>query len=193
MALLKRRAIKMAMKTRHAAASNTSGSEIFPKLTNVAGLATMIFALRKPMNAMNRPMPAAVPCFEAIGNGVDDLLANVAQREQQEKHAREKDDAERGLPRHAAPENDGVSEVDVQRHSRRESDGIVRVNAHDELGDRGGNTRGEEHAVHGHVALSKDLRVDDHDVGHGHESGQAREQFTPHRRLVFFEMKNALK
>ena len=45
----------------------TCGSETLPKATNVAGWATMILALRKPMKAMNRPIPAAVPYFRQSG------------------------------------------------------------------------------------------------------------------------------
>src|ERR671924_835194 len=63
--------------------------------------------------------------LKAIGNGVDDLLTDVADCEQQKKYAREKDDAKGGLPRHAATEHDRVSEVRVERHTWRESDRVI--------------------------------------------------------------------
>ena len=66
-ALLNRGAMRMEISTRPVAASRTSGSEILPNPTYVAGLAMIIFALRKPINAINKPMPAAVPCLRQSG------------------------------------------------------------------------------------------------------------------------------
>jgi hypothetical protein len=62
-----RRATRIAISTSPAAASSTCGSEDLPSPTKVAGLATIILALRSPTKAMNRPMPAAVPCFRQSG------------------------------------------------------------------------------------------------------------------------------
>jgi len=61
--------------------------------------------------------------LEAIRYGVDDLLANVAQRKQD---SREKYYSERCLPWHAAAKNNGIGEVSVQRHSRSEGNQVIR-------------------------------------------------------------------
>ncbi len=74
------RDIRMAITISPSAASRTCGSEDFPSVTNVAVLATIIFAFRSPTNAMKKPMPAAVPCFRRIGNIVNNMLANIGQR-----------------------------------------------------------------------------------------------------------------
>jgi len=39
--------------------------------------------------------------------------------------------------------------------------------------------------------LRKNLRIHDHDVRHGHESRQTREQFAARGGLVFLQVKNA--
>src|SRR5438094_863598 len=79
--------------------------------------------------------------------------------EEKKEEAGKKDDAESGLPGHAAAENDGVGEVGVEGHTGRESDGIVGPQSHDERGDRGRNASGKENAVDGHARLREDARV----------------------------------
>ena len=161
--------------------------------TKVAGLATMIFALRKPMKAMKRPMPAAVPYLRQLGMPLTICSRMLVSVRMQKEQAGEKDDAEGGLPGDAAAEDDGVGEVGVERHAGSEGDGIVGPESHDERGDRGGNAGGEENALDGHAGFGEDARVDDDDVGHGHESGEAGEEFAADGGVIFFEMKNAFE
>src|SRR5882762_2135603 len=52
--------------------------------------------------------------LETIGDTVDDLLADVGEREEEEEQAGEKDDAESSLPGNAAAKYDGVGEVGVE-------------------------------------------------------------------------------
>ncbi len=131
--------------------------------------------------------------LKTIGDSVDDLFADVGEREEQKEQAGEKDDAEGGLPGDAAAENDGVGEVGVERHAGGESDGVVGPKAHDERGNRRGNAGGEEDTVHGHAGFGEDARVDHDDVGHGHEGGEAGEKFAADGGVIFLEMKNALE
>jgi len=131
--------------------------------------------------------------LEAIGDAVDDLFADFGEGEEKKEEAGKKDDAESGLPGHAAAENDGVGEVGVEGHTGRESDGIVGPQSHDERGDRGRNASGKENAVDGHARLREDARVDDDHVGHGHEGGEAGEQFAADGGVVFFEVKDAVE
>ena len=131
--------------------------------------------------------------LEAIGDAVDDLFADVGEREDKKEQARKKDDAESGLPGNAAAEDDGVSEIGVEGHARSEGDGIVGPNAHNERGERGGNASGEENAVNGHAGFGEDARVDDDHVGHGHEGGEAGKEFAADSGVIFLEMKDAVE
>src|SRR5207245_4749032 len=97
--------------------------------------------------------------LETIGDAVDDLFADVGESEDEKKQAGKKHDAESRLPRNAAAEDEGVSEVGVERHAGREGDGIVGPKAHDERGDGGGNASGEEDAVNGHARFGEDARI----------------------------------
>src|SRR5947208_4910518 len=131
--------------------------------------------------------------LEAIGGADDDLFAHFGEGEEQKKEAGHKDAAESGLPGNDAAENDGVGEVGVEGHAGRESDGIVGPQAHDEGGDRGRNAGGEEDAFDGHAGFREDAWVDDDHVGHGHEGGEAGEQFAADGGVVFFEVKDAVE
>src|SRR5579859_6150986 len=93
--------------------------------------------------------------FEAIGNAVYDLLANVGEREEQEEQAREEDDAESGLPRDAAADHDGVGEVGVERHAGSESDRIVGPEPQDECVARVRDAGGKKIALDGHNGLGE--------------------------------------
>ena len=131
--------------------------------------------------------------FEAIRNAIDDVLTHFGEREEQKEEPGEEDDAEGGLPGHAAAKNDGVCEVGIEGHARREGDGVVGPQTHDQRGDRGRNASGEENAVNGHATFREDARVDDDHVGHGHEGGQPREQFAADGGLVFLQVKDAVE
>ena len=131
--------------------------------------------------------------FQTIGNAVDDLLANFGEGKKKKKNAGKEDDAESGLPGNAAANDDGVGEVGVEGHAWRESDGIVGPDTHDEGGGGGGNTGGEEHAIDGHASFREDAGIDDDHVGHGHEGGEASEEFATNGGLIFLEMKDALE
>ena len=131
--------------------------------------------------------------LEAIGNAVDDLFAHFGEREKEKEEAGEKDDAEGGLPGHAAAQDDGVGEVGVERHAGREGDGKVGPQSHDERGDCRGNAGGEENAFDRHAGFGEDSRVDDDYVSHGHEGGEAGEQFAAHGGVIFFETKDAVE
>jgi hypothetical protein len=131
--------------------------------------------------------------FQTIGNAVDDLFADLRECEEKEKDAGEEDDAESGLPGNAASDDDGVGEVGVEGHAGGESDRIVGPDAHDEGSGGGGDACGEENAIDGHAGFREDAGIDDDDVGHGHEGGEASEKLATDGSLVFLEMKDALE
>ncbi len=87
----------------------------------------------------------------------------------------------------------GALDVTSDRRRKGKRDRVVRPQPHDDRGDRRRNACGEENAIDGHAPFRENLRVDDHNIRHGHERGQPREQFAPHRGLVFVKVKDALK
>ena len=90
--------------------------------------------------------------LEAVRDAVDDLLAELGQREQEEEQfAGEEDDAQSSLPRGASTDDDGIGEVGVEGHARGERDRTVGPKPHDKRGNRGGNTGGEEDASDGYA------------------------------------------
>ena len=131
--------------------------------------------------------------FQAIGNAVDDLLANIRKRQDQEQHARKKNDSQRRLPRHTAPNHDRIREVRVQRHAGRERNRVIRPDSHHQRRERRRSARGEKHALDRHARLGQNPRIHHDHVRHGHERRQPGEQFGANRRLVFPEMKDALE
>jgi hypothetical protein len=187
------RAMSTAIRITPSAASRNAGSETLPSATKVAGIGDDDIGVAQPDERDEQTDAGGGAVFQAIGNAVDDLLANVGEREQQEQHAGKKHDAERGLPRNAAADDDRVGEIGVERHSGREGDGIVGPQAHDQSGERGGNTSGEEHAFDGHSGFGEDSRVHHHDVTHGHERGDAGEQLGADGGFVFAKMEDALE
>ena len=61
------RTIKTTVKTKPKIASNVLPADKSPKPTNVASLLTMIPAFRKPINVMNKPIPAPTAYYNSAG------------------------------------------------------------------------------------------------------------------------------
>ena len=88
---------------------------------------------------------------DAERNGLDDLLAHLEHREDDEHDALDEDDAQRRLERlqvaHAG-QGDDVGHDDgkeaVETHTGRHGKGLVGRKRHDERADGGGNARGKE-------------------------------------------------
>ena len=131
--------------------------------------------------------------LQAIGHAVDDLFAHAGDREHKEYNPGKENDAERGSPGNVHVQANGVSEVGVERHSRGKRDGIVGVNAHDQRANRRREASGKNHAFDRHPCLGQNLRVDDDDVRHRQESGQAAEKFLLYGGLIFGELEIAIE
>ena len=112
---------------------------------------------------------------ELVGNGAQDHLADAAGGEREKDDAGEKDRAEGGLPGDVHLEADGVGEVGVEAHAGRERDGIARDDAHQDGAEGRGEAGGGGDGGEGHAGRRKDGRIDEHDVGHGEERGDAGE------------------
>ena len=152
----------------------------------VAGLGTMMPALRRPMKAMKRPMPPATAAW-SCGGWRREALADAAEGEQEEDDAGDEDGAEGGLPGHAHALDDGVGEVGVEAHAGREGERIVGERAHQDGAEgRAEAGRGGD-GGEGHAGLREDGGVDEDDVGHRDEGGEAGEDLGAPGGLVLGE------
>ena len=112
-----------------------------------------------------------------VWNGGEDQLPYAQQGEHQERNAREKDGAERGLPGHAHAFDYGIGEVGVEAHAGSQRDGVAGQSAHQEAARGGGKAGGGRHGGQRHARLVQDGRVDEDDVRHRHEGGEAGQDF----------------
>ena len=187
------RAIRISVRTRPKHAVCTSWSAKLPSPTNVAGLATTSFAFRKPDESDEEADAGRGRMLQAIRHAVDDLFADARNSEHEENNAGKENYAQRSAPGNVHAQANGIGKVGVERHSRRERNGIVGVKAHHQRADRGGKASGENHALDRHPRLGQDLRIDDDDVSHRQESGEAAEKFLLHGGLIFGELEIAIE
>ena len=131
--------------------------------------------------------------FQAIGNSIYNLLTNSRERENQKQHTGQKDDAERGLPRDSSADNDGISEIGVERHAGSESNRIIGPQTHHQSCHCRGNAGGEEHSIDGHSGFGENSWIDDDDVSHRHKRGQAAQHFLADGGAILGELEPALE
>ena len=105
----------------------------------------------------------------------DDELADAGEGQHQEGDARDEDAAQRHRPRHAHPLDDGEAEIGVEPHARRQRERHVGGDAHQDAGEARGEAGGRRDRRDRHAGLAQDRRIDQHDIGHGQEGGDARE------------------
>ena len=126
---------------------------------------------------------------QLVGDGGQQALANAAEGEQKEEEAGEKDGAESGLPGDAHALDDGVGEVGVEAHAGSERERVVGQRAHQDGAEGraeagGGGDGGQRHPRNG-----EDGGVDEDDVRHGDEGGEAGENLDAPRCVVGREAK----
>ena len=131
--------------------------------------------------------------LEAPRDRVDHPFADGREAHDQEQDAREEHGAECRLPAVAEPLDDAVGEVCVEAHARRERHGVVGVEPHECGGESRGEAGGDEGGPPVHPCVRKDRRVDEDDVGHGHEGGQAGHKLGPDAGAVLLEFEQALE
>ncbi len=112
-------------------------------------------------------------CIEFMGNGAQDHLADAGGGEREEDDAGEEDRAERRLPRDMHLEADGVGEVGIEAHARGERDGIARDDAHENGTERRGEAGGGGDGGQRNARGGENGGIDQHDVGHREEGGDA--------------------
>ena len=131
--------------------------------------------------------------LEALRDGVDHPLADGREADDQEQDAGQEHGAQRRLPGVAHALDDAVGEVGVEPHARRERHGIVGVEPHEGRAERRGQAGGDEHGPLVHAGVGQDRRVDEDDVGHGHERRQAGQQLGPDVGAVLFQFESSLE
>ncbi|MNH35260.1 hypothetical protein D3C79_959310 [compost metagenome] len=80
----------------------------------------------------------------------------------------------------------GVGEEGVQAHARRQGDRVVGDQAHGRRADGRRQAGGDEDRALVHAGLAENARVDEQDVGHGQEGGDARENLGADIGVVCF-------
>ena len=138
------RAVSPAISRKPRHASSVAGAPSGPSVTSVAGLPVTTPISCSPINPRNRPMPAPMPSFSDMRDGVDQPLAHAQQADDQEQHAGEEHRAQRHLPGQAHALHHGEGEVGVQPHARRQRQRQIGEQSHRRRTDRGGDAGGNE-------------------------------------------------
>jgi hypothetical protein len=153
----------------------------------VAGLATTI------LDAEEKADPGRDRELEVLGDRIDDVFADREDRDQQEDHARAEHAGQRLLPGVFVAEHHREGEEGVEPHAGRERDRVIGVERHHQGRSRRRDAGGDEHGALVHPGIAQDVRVDEHDVDHGEEGGQAGDELGAHRGAVLGQREAAFE
>ena len=170
-----RRTCRIAMRRRPKMARAVDGAWRLPRVTVVAGLGTMMPALRNPMKAMKRPMPPPTAAWSWWGMAATRRWRIPEKVRSEKDDAGEEDGAEGGLPGDAHAFDDGVGEVGVEAHAGCEGERVVGERSHEDGAEGRAEAGGGGDGGEGHAGFGEDGRVDEDDVGHRDEGGEAGE------------------
>ena len=136
-------------------------------------------------------------------NGINDFLADVKQRQNQEHNAFGQNDNQRRLERsdvRCAGDNGNVSnnnsEEAVQAHARRQAERFVGNERHADHCNAGCQTRGQEHGVPqvlaavGEAVARQNVRVQGDDVSHRHERRETGDDLSANGCAVLLQLEN---
>jgi hypothetical protein len=112
-----------------------------------------------------------------VGNGGDEALADSGEGEREEYDPREEDGAECCRPWNAHPFDDGVGKVGVEAHAGGEGEWVVGECAHEDAAEGRTETGGGGNCRERHAGFGEDGWIDEDDVGHRDEGGEAGEDF----------------
>ena len=129
---------------------------------------------------------------QVLRHGIDDGLADMADRQNQEQDAGEEDGAECDRPVQAELAADIVGEERVEAHARRQSDRVVCDNAHDHRRERGNPDRRGDGRLFRDAGFREDVRIDKDDVGQRDERRDASEDFRPDGRSLLADLEVTL-
>ena len=128
--------------------------------------------------------------FQGHGNGVEDALTHIGERQHDEDDAFHKDGHQGQLPAVAHGQDDRVGEVGVQAHAGSQGEGVVGQQSHQGSADEGCQCGGDQNSLGVHARSGQDVGVDRKDVGHGHEGGDTSHDLGLDIGVVFFQMKD---
>ena len=128
---------------------------------------------------------------QILRHGVDDGLADVTDREDQEQDAREEHRAECDCPVQAERAAHIVGEKGVESHARRERDRIVGDDAHDHRRERRDPDGRGDGRIFRDARLGKNVRIDEDDIGERDERRESRQDLRLDRRLLLRELEIA--
>ena len=120
---------------------------------------------------------------------MDDPFTDLEDRQPEEDQAGEEHRTQRGLPGVTHGQHHGVGEEGVQAHARCQRDRVVGDQTHDRRADGCRQAGGDEHRAVVHAGLGEDARVDEEDVGHRQEGGDAGQDLGAQRGVVRLELK----
>ena len=132
---------------------------------------------------------AADGVLQAAGDGLDDVLADLGDGDEDVQQAADEHHGQRLLPGEAQSEADGVDKEGVQAHAGGQSIGHIGHKAHDQGADHRGDDGGQEHGAPFHPRLAEQGGVDGDDVRHREEGGQAGHHFTSGGGAVRLQLK----
>ena len=130
--------------------------------------------------------------LEGTGDGVGQPAAHLEDGEDGEEDAGEEDGAEGRLPGIAEHLDDGEGDEGVLPHVGGDGKGALGVDAHDQGAEGGGDDGGGHRRPARDTGRLQDRRVDDDDVGHGQEGGDAGHGFLTIAGLVAGEIEVAV-
>jgi len=122
--------------------------------------------------------------LERQRDGIEDGLAHIGQRQDDEDDAFHKHRQQRDLPAVPKALHHGIGQVGIQTHARRQHKGQIGHKRHAAGADEGRNGRRQQHRRGIHASIRQDAGIHRQDVGHGHEGGDARHDLRFNRRLV---------
>ncbi len=121
-------------------------------------------------------------------DAVDDPLADLEDRQQEEQARGQEYRAEGHLPGVAHAQHHGVGEESVQAHARRQGDRVVGDQAHHRRAEGRRQAGGDEDRALVHAGFAEDARVDEEDVGHRQEGGETGQHLGAHVGVVRLEL-----
>ncbi|MCY1520690.1 hypothetical protein D9M68_554730 [compost metagenome] len=140
-----------------------------------------------------QPDPGAHGEAQAHRNAVEQPFAHPREGQDHEGDAGDEHRAQRDLPAVVHGLDHGVGEEGVEAHARCKPHRPVGVQPHEEAAQRRGQAGGDEGGAVVDAGVGHDVRVDEDDVGHGDEGGQAGGQFRLHRGAVLAELEQAFE
>ena len=175
--------------------TSVTGCRKSPRRTSVPGAADHQAAVLKSDQGDEQADACGNPAFQRLRNGVHDLGANARQGNRHKENPRQQYRRQRLLPGQTKPQRrhaaERVNEEEVLAHARRKGHRIVGDQAHEQRGKRPGQAGGRQDGAEIHSGLRKHSRLDEDDVRHRQESGDAANHLALEGGAVGFKLEEA--